>query len=343
MAEPALETLDGTGSNKNARSLPVPVAGTGNRGRKGDAMLRKSRAVFPAWALVVGILPAVVLQVVMGLGPSLATFVLSFTDITGVKGVPWHFIGLANYREFFVQQSTRDLMLVMKNTVVFCVAVTVIQNAIALLIALALNSDLIKGRGFFRAVIFMPVVLGVLVTSLVWRLVLNPMEGPAAWLLALVGLKSGFYNAASSALGSVIFTQIWMAMGYSMVINLAGLQAIPGELYEAGQLDGATGWNRFRYITFPLLWPTVNVNILLAVIGSLQSFQVILLTTGGRNMATQTLSARVMYFAFNINAGSGAGAMRQGYGATWAMVLFVFILAATLLYQKTMNRKEEQP
>lgn len=303
--------------------------------------MQLTKTSFPKWALVLGILPAVLLQLVMGLGPSVATFLLSFTDITGVTGVPWKFIGLANYREFFVQQSSRDLMQVLGNTVVFCAAVTIIQNVIALVIAIALNSKAIIGRGFFRAAVFMPVVLGVLVTSLVWRLVLNPMDGPVSQFIGLFGLQSGFFNAANSAMGSVIFTQIWMAMGYSMVINLAGLQAIPIELFEAGEIDGATKWKQFRYITFPLLWPTINVNIMLAIIGSLQSFQVILLTTGGRNMATQTLSARVMFYAFNLNAGSGAGAMRQGYGATWAMVLFVFILSATLIYQRSMKRREE--
>lgn len=299
------------------------------------------KAPFPKWALVFSILPAVLFQVVMGLIPSVATFFFSFTDITGVSGVKWKFIGLANYKEFFVQQSTRDLLQVVVNTLIFCAAVTVIQNVIALFIALALNSKLIKGRSFFRSVIFMPVVLGVLVTSLVWKCVMSPLGGPAYQLFHMLGIETGFYKSAGSALASVIFTQVWMAMGYSMVINLAGLQSIPNELYEAADIDGTTGVQRFRYITFPLLWPTLNVNILLAIIGSLQSFQVIYLTTGVNYPQTMTLSARVVYYAFNLSSGSGAGAMRQGYGATWAMMLFIFILAATLIYQRAMKRRAE--
>lgn len=300
-----------------------------------------NKTSFAKWAMILGVLPAVLFQVVMGLGPSVTTFILSFTDISGVSGVPWRFVGFDNYREFFVQQSSRDLLQVIQNTLVFCIGVTVIQNVIALFIALALNSRLIKGKSFFRAVIFLPVVLGVLVTSLVWLCVLNPMDGPISQLIGLFGLKSGFFTQRSTALVWVIFTQIWMAMGYSMVINLAGLQAIPNELYEAGEIDGTSGAQRLRFLTLPLLMPTLHVNILLAVIGSLQSFQVILLTTGGNNLYTQTLSARVVYFAFNINAGSGAAVMRQGYGATWAMVLFVFILTATLIYQKVLRGKED--
>lgn len=304
-------------------------------------MQQTAKASFPKWTLLLGILPALFLQIAMGLIPSVMTFILSFTDISGVAGVPWKFIGLANYKEFFVQQSTRDLLAVLKNTVVFCVGVTVIQNVIALFIALALNSKLIKGKGFFRSVIFLPVVLGVLVTSYVWMNTLNPMEGPVAKLIGHFGLTSGFFTVKNSALAWIIFTQVWMAMGYSMVINLAGLQSIPNELYEAGEIDGTTGIQKFRYITSPLLWPTINVNIMLAIIGSLQSFQIILFTTGGNNIATQTLSARVVYYAFNINAGSGAVAMRQGYGATWAMVLFIFILTATLIYQRAVKRRDE--
>lgn len=299
-----------------------------------------TRTSFSKWALILGIAPAVLFYIVMGLGPSIATFILSFTDISGVANVPWKFIGIANYREFFVQQNQRDLLQTLSNTVQFCVLVTVIQNAVALPIALVLNNKLIRGRNFFRAVVFLPVVLGVLVTALMWVLVLNPMEGPAAQLVGLLGGEWGFFSDNATALYWVIFCQIWMAMGYSMVINLAGLQSIPTELYEAGEIDGTKRFQAFRYITFPMLWPTLSVNILLAVIGSLQSYQIILFTTGGRNIFTQTLAARVIYFAFNINAGSGAVAMRQGYGAAVAMVLFVFILAATLISQRAMNRRD---
>lgn len=304
--------------------------------------MQGAKTSFNKWALYLGILPAVLFYVVMGLGPSIATFILSFTNITGVAGVPWKFIGLDNYREFFVQQSQRDLLQVIGNTVKFCLIVTIVQNAIALPIAMVLNSKLVKGRNFFRAAIFLPVVLGVLVTSLTWLVVLNPLDGPVSKLYGLFGWTSGFFAGNQSALGWVIFCQIWMAMGYSMVINLAGLQSIPTEFYEAGEIDGANKWQVFRYLTFPMLWPTINGNLLLAVIGSLQSFQIILFTTGGRNLFTQTMAARVIFYGFNLNAGSGAVAMRQGYGATWAMVLFVFILTATLIYQRVTNRRNRE-
>ncbi|MEN6316873.1 MAG: sugar ABC transporter permease [Clostridiaceae bacterium] len=304
--------------------------------------MHTGKICFNIRSMLLGMLPAVLLYVAMGLGPSIATFILSFTDISGIAGVPWKFIGLANYKEFFVQQNQRDLLQVIKNTVEFCILVTVIQNAVALAIAIVLNKKDLKRRNFYRAVIFLPVVLGALVTSLTWLTVLNPLGGPAESLLRIFGMSSGFFTANRQALEWTIFCQIWMAMGYSMVINLAGLQSIPTELYEAGEIDGASKWNVFRYITFPMLWPTINVNLVLAVIGSLQSFQIILFTTGGKNMFTQTMAARVMFYGFNINAGSGAVALRQGFGATWAMVLFVFILSFTLLYQRLMKGRNSE-
>lgn len=300
-----------------------------------------TKSIFNKYALVLGILPAVFFYLLMGLGPSIATAVFSFTDISGVANTPWKFIGLENYKEFFFKENTRDLLQIVRNTIWFCLAVTFLQNAIALPVALALNSRIIRAKNFFRAVIFFPVVLGVLVTSLVWMCVLNPMDGPVQKLLEVFGTSSGFFTDKSAALNCVIFTQIWMYMGYSMIINLAGLQTIPSELYEAGDMDGASRLQGFRFITFPMLWPTISANILLAIIGSLQSFQIIIIATSPNSIPSQTLASRAMYYAFNIGQTDAArSAMRQGYGAAWTMILFVFILAATLMYKRTMDRKE---
>lgn len=303
--------------------------------------MQATKTSFNKLALYIGILPAVLFYVVMNLGPSIATFILSFTDISGTPGVPWKFIGIANYKEFFLIQNPRDTMMVMKNTVVFCLLVTFVQNAVALPIALALNNKFIKGRSLYRAVIFLPVVLGVMVTSLTWLLMLNPTDGPVSQLIGIFGLHSNFFADKQTALYYVIFCQIWMAMGYSMVINLAGLQAIPSELYEAGEIDGTTPGQAFRYITFPMLWPTLSVNITLAIIGSLSAFQIILFTaSGGLNIFTQTMAMRVMYFAFNLSSGMNTFSMRQGFGAAVAMILFVFILIVTLISHFVINRKE---
>ena len=136
-------------------------------------------------------------------------------------------------------------------------------------------------------------------------------------------------------------------MGYSMVIFLAGLQGIPSELYEASKIDGASPSQQFIYVTLPLLWPTVTVNVLLAVIGSLSVYQMILLTTGG-GFDTSNLAMRVFRTAFNIGqditgvAGASSSTMRQGYAAAQSMVLFGIILIVTLVTQYLMNKKEKE-
>lgn len=301
--------------------------------------LQAERTTFSKKAIYLGIFPAVFFYLTINFGPSLATFVLSFTNITGTPGLPWEFIGLRNYREFFIEQNTRDTILVFRNTVIFSLAVTLIQNAVALPIAVTLNNKGLVGRNVYRAIIFLPVVLGVFVTAYTWRLMFNPLDGPIANFISIFGWQSNFFNDPRIALWLVIFCQIWMAMGYSMVINLAGLQAIPNELYEAGLIDGTSGTQAFRYITMPMLWPTVSVNILLAIIGSLQSFQIILFTTGAGNFHTRTLVMHVYANAFNLGGGMGSGSMRQGYAAAVAMILFLFILTVTIISQRFISRK----
>ncbi len=307
--------------------------------------MRVARSNWNRGAIYLGILPAVLIYLVLTLGPSIATFILSFTDISGIKGVPWKFIKLDNYKEFFFQSNTRDSYSLIIRTFVFTFFVTICQNTAALFVALLLNSKL-KGISFYRAVVFMPVVLGVLVSATTWNLFFT-LDGPATKLLSLFGLSSNFFGDLKLAFPLVIFCQCWMYMGYSMVIFLSGLQSIPIDLYEASKIDGASQSQQFIYITLPLLWPTVTVNILLAVIGSLSAYQVILLTTGG-GFDTSNLAMRVFRTAFNIGqdttgiAGASSSTMRQGYAAAQSMVLFAIILIVTLFTQYFMNRKEKE-
>ncbi len=285
------------------------------------------------WAPYLGLLPAIVLFVTFFLGPSLATIVLSFTDISGVPGLPWKFIGLANYVEFFTSGNARDNWAALVRTLIFCLSVTVIQNAVALLLAIILNTRL-KGHMFFRGLVFMPVVLGVTVIGLSWVLVLNPVDGPAEQLLKLFGHNSALLGSDTDAFPLVIFVQIWANLGYSLVIFLAGLQAIPSELLEASHVDGANVWQKFLNVTFPLVRPSVTANVLLAIIGSLQSYQIIyVLTNGGHE--TTVLGLQVFSTAFS-------GSQRQGYASALSVLQFLIILVVALVSQYYLRRKEVQ-
>lgn len=286
-----------------------------------------------------GMLPALVLYGTFSLGPSLATIFFSFTDISGVPDDPWHFIGLANYHEFFFLTSARDNLIALLHTLMFACAVTIVQNALGLLLAVVLHRKL-RGSSFYRAVIFLPTILGVTVVGLMWSLILNPQGGPVEALLNLFGQYSDLLGSYNAAFPLVIGVQIWMTVGFSMVIFLAGLQAIPGELQDAGCVDGASRWQIFRTITFPLLAPAVTVNVLLSIIGSLQNYQTVYVLTQGRNN-TMVLGMQIFQQAFGA-VQAGVGSMRQGYGSAISVIQFFLVLGIVIVFQLYLRRREVQ-
>jgi raffinose/stachyose/melibiose transport system permease protein len=289
-----------------------------------------------------GLLPALILYLLFGVGPSLFTAIFSFTNISGVPNTPWKWIGLDNYAQFFSLGGTgRDSLALLGRTAIFCAAVTLVQNALALFLALLLNSRP-KGHLVYRALFFMPTILGVTIIGLTWNLLFNPLDGPIQKLLGIFGQSSNFLGSPATAFPLVIFVQIWQNLGFSLVIFLAGLQAISKECIEAAQVDGATRWQLFRYVIYPLLAASVTINVLLAIIGSLQTYQLILVLTGGQ-FQTSTLAYQVFRFGFGSGAvGSGSGGIQQGYAAMIAMVQFVFILVITLISQWYLRRRETQ-
>ena len=288
------------------------------------------------------LIPGILLYVVIALGPSLATSVLSFTDITGIRGAPVNWIGFDNYREFlFLGQASRDNYSALGRTLVFSLFVTTIQFGLGLLIAVLVNRKL-KGTNFFRTLYFMPVILGAVIQGLIWSLFLYPLDGPMQNLLEMVGMRSEFFGApASEAFAWVIVVQIWANMGTTMIIFLAGLQTIPDETYEAAQIDGASAWQVFKNVTWPLLTPSVNTNLLLNIIGSLQAWQLFLVLLGYRN-GTQVLGYLVYAVGFGQTSGSVTSAFRQGYAAAASIVLFFLVLILGTTTQFFLNRREQR-
>ncbi len=292
----------------------------------------------PYWFLIPGIL----LYLVIALGPSLATSVFSFTDATGIRGAPLNWLGWENYREFlFLGQASRDNYAALGRTLTFMFFVTTIQFSLGLVIALLVNQKL-KGTNFFRTLYFMPVILGAVIQGLIWSLFLYPLGGPMDNLLGFFGLSSEFFGGPpSEAFAWVIVVQIWANMGTTMIIFLAGLQTIPEETYEAAQIDGASSWQVFRNVTWPLLTPSVNTNLLLNIIGSLQAWQLFLVLIGYRN-GTQVLGYLVYAQGFGQTSGSVSSAFRQGYAAAASIVLFLLVLVLGGVTQYILNRREQR-
>lgn len=275
---------------------------------------------------------------VFGLVPAVAVLVVSFTDLRGLPYLPVNWVGIENYVTFFSPAKWADSLNALGNTVVFAVASTLIQIVLALGIALLLNRPL-RGRNFYRAVVFMPTVLGVTVTGLVWSLIFNVNGGPAATVLSWFGGQSAFFGDPSIALALVILVQIWMVVGISVIIFLSGLQAIPDELYEAAGIDGASGWQRLRFITVPMLAPAITANVLLGIVNALQSYQLTYVLTGPSNKSTQVLSLLVYVQGFGGASGTTLS-QSQGYAAAISMVQFVLVGAISLIALWYLRRKE---
>lgn len=295
------------------------------------------------WVPAALLLPGLLLYFVVSLGPSLATVFYSFTDASGLIGTPMHFVGLANYQEFLLMgQNVRDNSQVLVRTLEFAFLVTVIQTALGLLIALLLNRRM-RASNFFRTVFFLPVILGVTIVSLMWTLFLYPLGGPAEKILGLFHAHSEFLGGPPfQAFLWVIWVQIWANMGVTMIIFLGGLQTISLELLESSRIDGANGWQTFRHITYPLLTPSLNTNLTLAIIGSLQAWQLLLVMKGVTN-GTQVLGLIIYAIAFGRTIQNPTSvAMRQGYGAAASVVLFLLVLIIGMAAQYLMRRRERR-
>lgn len=280
----------------------------------------------------IGLAPGLLLFVVFALVPAIAVIFLSFTNVSGVPNVPWHWIGFDNYIRFFGSGSTTANLWIIVRTLVFCLSVTVVLNALALLFAVLMNNR-IKGATALRAVIFMPVVLGVTVVGLIWSLIFNPTGGPAASLWGAFGAKSAFLGDPRLAFALIIFVQIWMSLGYSMMIYHAGLMAIPADLYEAATVDGANAWQRFRNVTVPMIAPATTANVLISIVGSLQTYQIIFVLTGDRP-TTSVLAMQIFSVGF--------GSSDQGYASAISIIQFVLVSVITLIALRFLRKKETQ-
>ncbi|HMQ32341.1 MAG TPA: sugar ABC transporter permease [Chloroflexaceae bacterium] len=288
------------------------------------------------------LLPGFFFYLLIMLGPAIATGVYSFTDASGIQGAKVNWIGLENYREFlFMGQASRDNYAALGRTLIFCFFVTSIQFGLGLLLALLVNQRL-RGVNIFRTIFFMPVILGAVIQGLIWSLFLYPLGGPLATILGMFGVRSEFLGGQpSEAMAWVIFVQIWANLGVTMMIFIAGLQTVPADLYESARIDGASGWQVFRNVTWPLLTPSVNTNLLLNIIGSLQAWQLFLVLIGYRN-GTQVLGYLIFAQGFGQTSGSVTSAFRQGYAASASIVLFCLVLAIGLPVQYMLQRRERR-
>ena len=202
----------------------------------------------------------------------------------------------------------------------------------ALGLALLLNQPL-YGRDFFRTTLFFPYVASLVAVAVVWNMLFNPAMGPVNQLLVTLGVEHPPRWTASVdwAMPTVILATIWKGMGYYMVIYLAALQGIPSYLYEAAEIDGASAWQKFRYVTLPMLTPATFFVSIMLTIASFKVFDLILvMTDGGPGRATNVLVIHTYNMAFR--------EFRFGYSSAIALVLFVIVLIITIVQFRMEKR-----
>ncbi|WP_425580818.1 carbohydrate ABC transporter permease [Terrabacter lapilli] len=277
------------------------------------------------------LLPNLVLLVVFTYRPLLDNIRLSFTDwnISSPIANP---VGLSNYIEWFGRDDTR---VIVRNTVVFTVATVGISMALGLALALLLDQKL-KGRNLVRSVVFAPFVISGAAIGIAFQFVFDPRFGLVNDLLARIGVQSpDFYQQPGWALFMVTFTYIWKNLGYTFVIYLAALQGRRADLDEAAEIDGASAWTRFRRVLMPQLRPTTFFLSITVLLSSVQVFDIInVMTRGGpQGNGTTTLVYQVYQETF-VN-------QRAGYGATVATVMFVILLAVTVVQVRFMDRGKQ--
>ena len=248
------------------------------------------------WA---GIILGLLFFLVFGVAPVVGNLLVSFTNYSGLAGSPTSLVGWSNYTQLLTTQRP-GFISSLTATAIFVVGVTVVQNALGLAMAHRLQRE---GRinTVLRMLAFTPVVLGVTIVGLTWLLLFSPSDSPASSFFALFGLHSAFFGSTTAALPLLIVVLVWEALGFTMVVYIGGLKTIPRDLYEAADVDGVTAWRRFTSITWPLMTPTVTVNVLFAVIGTLTTHNIIYVLTDGE-FNTDTLGMLAFNSAFGASA-----------------------------------------
>jgi multiple sugar transport system permease protein len=271
-----------------------------------------------AWSFAA---PFVILFLVFMAGPILVSLITSFTDM-GIKDIRHpldvSFIGFDNYFDVVRDEVFRKAV---RNTAVYALFAVILTVGLGLLIALGLNQAMLRFRNVFRTGYFLPYVTSVVAIAVVWRLLLGTDAGLVNGLLEKLGIDGpGWLTDSRYALGSMIMMTTWKGLGLQMIIFLAGLQAIPNELYEAAAVDGATRWHRFRYVTLPMLRPTLLFSTVVATIGLVQVFEEpFIMTQGGPLDSTLTVNFHAYnQFAFG------------NYGHTAAIAYMLFLATAGL-------------
>lgn len=332
---PAGDDAAGRGTTSPAAVIAPaapPLAGPTSRGASGRRGVRGTlKLMRREWSAYAFLAPGLLLFSVFTVFALLFAFYLTFHSWNIIEPDK-PFVGLANYREAIADESFRRSVY---NTGYFTGASVPLTLLCGLGIALLLNQA-IRGRAIFRTLFFLPVVTPFVVVAIIWKWLYNGDFGLFNYYLLrtrLIDQPLLWLSDKDLAMPAVILMSVWAGIGFSMVVYLAGLQAIPEELYEAARVDGAGAWARLRHITIPMLAPTTLFLLVIGIIGSFQVFtQIFVMTSGGPVQRTTTIVYYIYEAAFKF--------YEMGYASTLAFFLFAMLLVFTVL-QLHLYRKAD--
>jgi multiple sugar transport system permease protein len=290
--------------------------------------LRRSQAR-TAWLLA---LPFLLLFATFTVGPVLASLFMSFTDMRSTdlrSPLAIDLAGFSNYVDLFGDPLFRKVAV---NTAIFVLIGVPLTMALALAAAVGLNG-ITRVRSFFRLGYYLPVVTSIVAVAVVWRFLLQPDTGPINQVLGLIGIDGpNWLGSTTLALPTLIVMTTWRNLGYLMVIFLAGLQTVPREMLEAAEVDGASRWQRFRYVTVPVMRPTLLFGAVITSIGYLQFFEEPFVMTNGGPLDATRSTAMYVYDQFGFG--------NYGVATAASYVLFVAIAALTFVLFRALRPTE---
>lgn len=277
--------------------------------------------------------PGLFLYILFFIGPAIGGLALSFVRVLGFNLTNASFTFFDNYINIFSQPDMRTAII---NTFLFALITTAFKILFGLLLALGLNRKLVL-TNWLRTIFFLPAVINTVAVGLIFSSIMHPTNGLLNSFLNAIGLSSlaqSWLSNVHLAIFSVCAIEIWKWSGFTMVILLSGLQNISKDYYEAAEIDGAIGFKKFRYITFPLLLPAFNNALIMSLIGGLKVFDLIQATTqGGPGTATEVFNT-VVFKCF------GSGRLGEGCAASIILAIIIAVISMPV-YKYIANREVE--
>jgi multiple sugar transport system permease protein len=276
--------------------------------------------------------PAVAILLSIVIFPMLYSLILSFHDWNIIRSQAWKWIGIDNYRTILFEDPY--FWTTFKVTALYLTGTISLQFSFGLIIALILNQITGKIIGFLRPALIIPTIMTPVVVGIIWRLMYNPDIGMLNYFLAVFGFSPiNWTGMPGTALPSVMMADIWEWTPFMALVMLAGLKALPQEPFEAALVDGATAWKTFRYITLPLLAPTMLVALLIRLMDAFKTFDLIfVLTQGGPGMNTEILNYYTYRYGFKF--------FHLGYASALSWLLVVIVTIVSILFIKTIRSRD---